>query len=272
MSVSVSRLLAVANFEVIPLQGTLEKSLSIPAGSTVAVTASPSRGIAATVELATALQDRGYRAVPHLAGRMFEDRHQLASVVKELDAAGVNQVFVVGGDGDRQGDYPDAGSLLADLSEIGHPFLEVGIAGYPEGHPAIPDEALREALLRKQAHATYLVTQMCFKSRAIVDWVASIRGDGVTLPVKVGVPGVIDPLKLFGIAARIGVGDSRRYLAKNRRVLGRLLRPGSYRPDRLIGQLAAQGDDEWLAGLHLYTFNQVEATVAWYRRATERAR
>ncbi|MDP9143864.1 MAG: methylenetetrahydrofolate reductase [Actinomycetota bacterium] len=267
----VTALLARADFELIPLKGALEKTEAIPLGSTVSVTASPSRGMAPTVELALELQDRGFRAVPHLSARMIEDREDLASIIKNLDDGGVGRVFVTGGDGQPHGDYFDALSLLRDMADLGHPFLEVGITGYPEGHPAIPADRLRQAMLDKQAHATHIVTQMCFSPEAIVDWIATIRADGVELPVRVGVPGAIDSARLLTIAARIGVGDSMRFLAKNRRAMIRMLRPGRYRPDRLVNPVARMGEELGLSGLHIFTFNQVEPTVAWLRKAIARA-
>ena len=47
--------------------------------------------------------------------------------------AGVSTVFVPGGDQDPPaGDYTSALDLLEDLKELGNPFAEVGITGYPE--------------------------------------------------------------------------------------------------------------------------------------------
>ncbi|MGH8927888.1 MAG: methylenetetrahydrofolate reductase, partial [Acidimicrobiia bacterium] len=66
-----SELLSQATFEVIPMKSTLEKAASLPAGSSVSVTASPAKGIEATIDLAIALHDIGYRSVPHLAARMI---------------------------------------------------------------------------------------------------------------------------------------------------------------------------------------------------------
>lgn len=263
------RLLTGADFELIPLKGTLEKASSIEPGSTVSVTASPSRGLSPTLDLAIELQARSYRAVPHLSARSIEGRRDLAAIIKRLDDGGVTQVFITGGDGKPHGDYFDALSLLRDMAAVGHPFLEVGITGYPEGHPEIPPDRLRRALLDKESHATYLVTQMCFNPQAIVDWISTIRADGVEIPVKVGVPGAVDTARLLSIGARIGVGDSMRFLAKNRRLL-RMLRPGRYRPDRIIGPLAGMGEGLGLDGIHLFTFNQVEPTVAWHRQAMSR--
>lgn len=265
------RLLTVADFEVIPLPGVVEKAEGIPVGATVSVTASPTRGMNPTIDVVVELQAKGYRTVPHLAARLVEDRRELSSIIKRLDDAGVGQVFVVGGDGPPHGDYHDALSLIEDMAGVGHPFLEVGIAGYPEGHPAIPAQTLHRALLDKQPHATYLVTQMCFEPETIARWAAELRANGVALPIRVGVPGAVEPTRLLSIGARIGVGESMRYLAKNRGGILRLVRPGRYHPDRLIRKLARIGSDLGFEGMHLFTFNQVEATVKWHRRAKQRA-
>jgi methylenetetrahydrofolate reductase (NADPH) len=70
------------------------------------------------------------------------------------------------------------------------------------------------------------------------------------------------------ISARIGVADSKRFLSKNTRLVGRLVRPGGYSPHALLEGLASSIADPAadIRGLHLYTFNQVETTEEWRRR------
>jgi methylenetetrahydrofolate reductase (NADPH) len=72
------------------------------------------------------------------------------------------------------------------------------------------------------------------------------------------------------MSTRIGVGDSMRFLAKNRRAILRLLRPGRYSPDRLIVAMASLGEGLGLRGTHIFTFNQVAPTMAWHRRSLQR--
>jgi methylenetetrahydrofolate reductase (NADPH) len=110
-----------------------------------------------------------------------------------------------------------------------------------------------------------MTTQLCFDARAIRSWLTARRADGIELPVYFGIPGVADLHKLVEISARIGVRDSRRFLAKNTALVGRVLRPGGYRPDGLLAELAPLVLDPAarVAGLHLYTFNQVETTEEW---------
>jgi len=262
--------LASVDFELIPLKGALDAVRALDPGTTVTVTASPSKGIEPTVNLALELEAEGYRAVPHLSARLIESQRDLTAIIKRLDDGGVARVFVIGGDGEPRGSYVDAVGLLDNMAEVGHPFLEVGVAGYPEGHPQIPAGRLMDALIEKQGHASYVVTQMCFDPETIVGWVESAREAGVTLPVKVGVPGVVDPVRLLTVGTRIGVGDSLRYLSKNRRTVLRMARLGGFRPDHLVTGVAEHAHRLGIVGLHVYTFNQVEATVAWYREFAHR--
>ena len=60
----------------------------------------------------------------------------------------------------------------------------------------------------------------------------------MTLAVHLGTPGVAELTKLMTISAKIGIADSARYLKKNRKLVGRLLSPGSYGPDALLEGMA----------------------------------
>jgi methylenetetrahydrofolate reductase (NADPH) len=262
---AIADLLDAPLFELLPLKSVDSQLPFLPAGATVSVTASPAKGIEATVELSARLAGLGFNAVPHLSARMIRDRAHLQTVLASLTAASIRRVFVVGGDADQPGEYRDGLSLLRALAELGHPFTEVGIPGYPEGHPTIPDDRLLAALAEKQPFATSMTTQLCFDAGRIRTWLLARRAAGITLPVTLGVPGVADLHKLIEISARIGVRDSRRFLTKNTALVGRILRPGGYRPDGLLAALAPLLLDPRadVQGVHLYTFNQVETTEEW---------
>ena len=260
------RLLAAPTFELVPLKNAIDQSDHLPAGATVSVTASPAKGVEATVALCEALQSRGFRAVPHLSARMVRDRSHLSDLVAWLEGAGVDRAFVVGGDAKEPGDFPDGLSLLREMAEIGHPLGEIGIPCYPQGHSFIADGRLLDALRAKASYASYMTTQLCFDPGAIASWIAARRAEGLELPVHVGVPGVAEPHRLLAISARIGVADTHRFLSKNIRFVARLMRSGGfYRPDGLLEGIAPHAADEAarIVDIHLYTFNAVDATERW---------
>ena len=259
------RLLEKTTFELIPMKTTLEKAQILPPGTAVSITASPVKGMVATVDLADECVDMGLDVIPHISARLTKSKAELAEIVDRLGRIGISQIFVVGGDADAPGDFFDAMALIRHLDSLDHPFTRIGVTGYPEGHPNIGDDLLIQALIEKQPFASSVTTQMCFDTEAIRSWIERIRSLGVDLPVVIGIPGVTELTKLIGISARIGVGTSLRFLSKNRSLATKLLRP--YAPDDLVDALAEMAEDPDLGvnGLHIYTFNQVAATLEWYQ-------
>ena len=116
-------LLTHARYEVLPTPACEELVLEhLPRGFTVTVTASPSKGLAGTLDLAERLAGHGYNAVPHLAARMVSGRAELQEISDRLTAAGIRTVFVPGGDADPPaGDYHAALDLLRDLRRSAAP-------------------------------------------------------------------------------------------------------------------------------------------------------
>ena len=261
-------LVAAPKFELIPMSNTLERAEALPPGALVTVTASPTKAIEDTIQIAEVLKSRGHTAIPHLSARMIRDRAHLNELLQRLGAAGIRRVFAVGGDAKDPGEFHDGLSLLRAIDEAGRPLDEIGIPSYPEGHVNVDVEVLLRALKDKQPHADYMATQLCFDPTTIATWVGHMRAEGIELPMHLGTPGVADIRKLMGTAARIGLADSARYLRKQRRVALRLLFGGSYGPEGLLLGLAPALADPSadIRALHIFTFNQVAQTVDWQRK------
>jgi methylenetetrahydrofolate reductase (NADPH) len=265
---TVRRLLTHARYEVLPTPTIEAKVLkAVPTSVTLTVTASPSMGLEQTVATAERLAAAGYTVVPHLAARMVKGRAELEDLVARLRAAGISNIFVPGGDADPAGDYKDALSMLTDLTELGRPIPEVGMTGYPESHPTIHDDLTVQSMWDKRKHATYIVSNLTFDPAVIKDWLARLRLRGIDLPLLLGVPGPVDRTKLLGMATKIGVGDSTRFLVKQKGLMARLVAPGGFSGESFLEKCAPTvGEPEMLvSGLHVYTFNQVAETEAWRR-------
>ena len=260
-------------FELLPLKSLPDQITHLPPGALVSVTASPAKGIDATVDWAARLQADGFRAIPHLSARMIADRAMLVGLLARAREAGLSRAFVVGGDADEPGEYLDGLALLRAMTELGHPFTTLGCPAYPQGHPDIPDEALAQALVDKAPFVAHVTTQMDFDAAAVARWVRARRAEGFEPGVVIGVPGVADPQKLLSIAARIGVKDAKRFLVKNLRFVTGLAKSGGfYKPTGFMEDLAPLVADPAarVTGLHLYTFNAVEATESWRQGMLEK--
>jgi len=238
----------------------------VPPGHTVTVTASPKKGLGPTLDLTERLNEAGYTAVPHLAARMISGKAELSEICDRLVAAGITKVFVPAGDQDPPaGDYQAALDLLEDLESLGRPFPHVGVTGYPESHPTIHDDVTVQAMWDKRRHATHIVSNLTFDAKEVIRWVERLRSRGVPQPVLIGLPGPVERTKLLTMATRIGVGESTRFLKKNKRVFAGIATPGGYDPMTFIERCARSFSDPAMhvEGLHVFTFNQVAETEAW---------
>ncbi len=255
--------------EVFPVKGIEEQLEALPRGSYLGVTCSPKQGLQVTLDLVSRLHAKQFHLVPHVAARQVRDRAHLVDIVQQFDDQGVEAMFVPGGDiASPLGDYDSAVSLLRDLADIGHRFNHVGVAAYPEGHPGISDEDLFYALQAKQSLATYMVTQMCFDADTLLKWLVEMRRLGITLPVSLGLPGVMDRMKLFRTSLRIGVGQSAKFLRKQGGLASTLIRSPHYQPDELVVALREAIEDPAMnvQGFYLFSFNQIAATVNWQQQ------
>ncbi len=87
-----------------------------------------------------------------------------------------------------------------------------------------------------------------------------------------GIPGPAERAKLLSMATKIGVGDSARFLLKHKSAMFRLAAPGGFSGERFLEQcapaLARPGAG--VAGLHVFTFNQVAETEKWRQSFLDR--
>ena len=259
-------------FEILPLDGVEEQVRAhLGTEARVTVTASPRKGLDATLELSERLAGAGYTVVPHLSARLVRDSVQLHEILERLLAAGIRELFVPAGDAPEPGEFAGAAELLAAMGPLRERFDEVGITGYPETHHLISDEETIQAMFAKAPMATCIISQICFDADVIAAWIAEVRRRGTALPVWVGLPGSVDYAKLMRISMKIGLGESARFLRHHGNWISRVL-TRQFKPDPLLRGLAATAADPNanIAGFHLYTFNEVARTERWRRETLER--
>lgn len=269
-----AELLAHPRYEVIPLEGAEEAVLEhLPTEVKVTVTTSPRKGLEPTLELVEKVAAHGYTVVPHLAARHVRDHGHLSELVQRLRATGAMDVLVLAGDAEEPaGEFDGSLPLLRALAELGQPFADVGITGYPESHAFISDDATIKSMFAKEEFATYIVSQICFDPQVTAAWVAAVWERGTRLPIHIGLPGPVSRPKLLRVSTQVGVGDSLRFLRSRRGWVGRTLR-GAFDPAPLVEGLERSLDRPRpnVAGFHLFTFNNLEATERWRQAELERS-
>lgn len=224
---------------------------------------------------AARLRRAGLLPVPHIGARHIESTAQLEQLAARLAGeAGVDRVLIVGGDRETPaGPYDSSLAVMQSGVFQKAGITRIAVAGFPEGNPNISDEVLAEALAAKVSFARSaglqlsVVTQFCFESAPIVEWLGRIRASGISVAVRVGFAGPAGLLALTRYALRCGVGNSVRALTENPSFSRLLIDKG---PEPLIRELAnaaGPGNGSALplgvAGLHFYVFGGFNRTVDW---------
>ncbi|MER6957854.1 MULTISPECIES: methylenetetrahydrofolate reductase [unclassified Streptomyces] len=244
---------------------------SIPQGTRINVTFLGNENLQMRLEASRAVKRLGFVPVPHLSARRLGSQTEFEEFLAALRADDAcDNVFTVGGDPARpQGPYEDSLALIESglLQEYG--VRQVGISGYPEGHPAISGDALWTALRNKSAALAAqeldgtVITQFGFDVDPVLAWIEQVRDHGIALPVRIGVPGPAGVRRLMSYAARFGVGTSASIAKKYGLSITNLM--GTAGPDRFLRALA-EGYDRGRHGeikIHFYTFGGLQATSEW---------
>lgn len=252
-------------FELLPFGACEEQSSQVTEPIRLTVTTSPKHGVDHTVDYAVRLRQLGHWVTLHIAARMVRNRAHLDEILERVADAGIDDAFVMGGDATEPlGPYESAGQLLEVLSD--HPLkpAAVGIGAYPEGHPLIDQDALERALEHKAPLASYMVSQLCFDTEALLSWLTNLRTGGFQLPLYVGAPGPTDRRRLIEISTRIGVGPSLRILRKQRG-LTHLFRSPVDVATRFYDEIAPRlPEPRWgIKGFHVFTFNELLRSWQW---------
>ena len=243
----------------------------LPARSPVYVPAIPKSPLSELIAAATRVRAQGFEPVPHLAARRIESREALEDLLSRLSRwASVRRALVIGGDCDQAaGPFNSALELIDSGLLQRHGIAEIGIAGYPEGHPRLSPETLDRALAAKievaeqTGLAVTIVTQFCFDAVAIANWIKRLRAHGIEHPVRIGMAGPASLAALMRYARLCGVRASAHGLARQPGLVKHLL--GISTPDRVIRPLA-EGCGEAALGrvsAHFFSFGGAAATARW---------
>lgn len=242
----------------------------IPPCTPISITFLPGEDFESRVLAACRVREAGFTPVPHISARRLGSAVELDAFLAALTGrADVDRVFVVAGDiADPAGPFDDALSVIRSGALARHGIGQVGIAGYPEGHPGISDAALDRALFDKlealeaAGQRSWIATQFSFDADPVLDWLTALR-ERTAVPVRVGVAGPASIKALLRFAARCGVGVSAKVMAKYGLSLTQLL--GSAGPGPLIEEMSERlkpgvhGD----VRLHFYPFGGLEKTADW---------
>jgi methylenetetrahydrofolate reductase (NADPH) len=272
----IGELLVAASLELSPreLHRAGEVAAILPADSCIYVPSLPGLPLSRTLEAIAAIRAAGLDPVPHVSARRIRDRDEFREFLKSaVTQHGVHRVLLLGGDEPRpKGPFADSVEILERglIKDCG--IREIGVGGYPEGHPRIALNGLERALQRKLALAAeqgigvYMVTQFCLSPQRVVDYCAGLARQQPDLPVYVGIAGPTDAIALARYAQRCGVSVSLRALRNLGAGIAKLVTHTDPR-DQLVAlaRYASTRGQSNVVGVHIYSFGGAVQTARWMR-------
>lgn len=211
--------------------------------------------------------------IPHLTcvGHTGEE---VEKILRRYAEAGVSNILALRGDPPRdrqdydhsQDVFPQAADLVSFIKKFqghGDPRgFGIGVAGFPEGHPATPNRLLEMDHLKTKidAGADYICTQLFFDNHDFYDFRERCALAGIHVPILAGIMPVTSLASMKRMAELAG---GARFPARLLKALQRA--NGSPEAVRQIGlhyatEQCADLLDQGVAGIHFYTLNQSTAT------------
>jgi methylenetetrahydrofolate reductase (NADH) len=246
-----------------------ELKSAAPGIGRIYLSAVPTRPLSDLAAFSVAVHAAGFEPIPHLAVRNIESGNALNDLLARLtNQAGVRRLLVIAGDSDQPlGPFASAVEVIESGILQRHGIMEIGIAGYPNGHPRISTDVLHRALAAKIEAARqtgldiHVVTQFGFSAEQIAAWIFQLRDLGVEYQVRIGMAGPTNLATLLRYAKRCGVVASAQGLTRQGGLLKHLV--GTSAPDGIIRQLAETGGRLGNVAAHFFSFGGIGKTARW---------
>jgi len=271
-----SELLIGGSFELLPreMHRASEIAALLPTDTCVYIPSLPGLPLARTLEAVKAIRAAGLDPVPHVSARRILNGDDFRAFLKEAVAScGVHRVLLLGGDEPKpKGPFTDSLQILESglLKDSG--IKEIGVAGYPEGHPRIPAAELSAAFQKKlkmtaeQGLGMYVVTQFSFAPNRVVDYCSQLARSAPEVSIYVGVAGPTDPVALARYAQRCGVSASLRALKNLGSGIAQLVTHSDPREQLIaLARYSLQREPSNVVGVHIYSFGGAVRTASWIR-------
>jgi methylenetetrahydrofolate reductase (NADPH) len=213
--------------------------------------------------------------VPHLTC-VCHNEQEIEAILRRYAKSAIGNILALGGDrppGMAYDETRDSFRHAIDLVKFIRRFNQsgahpdprgfgVGVAGFPEGHPATPNRLVEMDYLKAKvdAGADYIVTQLFFDNRDFIDFRERCALAGICIPI---IAGIMPITSVSGLKRMAELAGGTRFPAE-------LLRPLQLCQDdpdtvRSVGVQYALEQCHGLlennvAGIHFYTLNRSDAT------------
>ncbi len=216
-------------------------------------------------------QETDLTVVSHLTcvGASKDDIKQL---LQHYSDSGINNILALRGDppkGQSEFVQPENGfafaSELVEFVKTNFPQMGVGVAGFPEGHPATPNRLNEIDYLKAKidAGADYICTQLFFDNRDFYDFVERCHLVGIKVPI---IAGIMPITSQKGMVRMAELALGARFPARLQRALARTETDEDFEKVGIHWATEQVRDliDNRIDGIHFYTLNRSRPTLKIY--------
>jgi len=213
--------------------------------------------------------------IPHLTC-VCHNEEEIEAILLRYARSGIGNILALGGDRPREMAYDksrdsfqhaiDLVKFIRRFNQSGaHPESRgfgIGVAGFPEGHPATPNRLVEmdHFKAKVEAGADYIVTQLFFDNRDFYDFRERCLLAGIHIPI---IAGIMPVTSMSGLKRIAELAAGSRFPAKLIRALQRC-ENDSEMVKRVGVHFALEQChdllDNSVAGIHFYTLNRSDAT------------
>lgn len=213
-----------------------------------------------------------WEPIPHLTC-IGHSEEEILVILQRYAEAGISNLLALRGDpprdqGHREGSFANAGELVRTIRSFrSHPSavgFGIGVAGFPEGHPATPNRLREMDYLKAKvdAGADYICTQLFFDNRDFYDFRERCELAGIRVPIIAGIMPVVSAQQMQRVA---GLAAGARFPAPLLKRLARANEEAAAFEESGIEYATEQCADllsQGISGLHFYTLEQLSKVIS----------
>ena len=200
-------------------------------------------------------------------------RDEIQAILERYDQNGICNILALRGDPPRSasgwqatpGGFQYAAELVHFIKSR-FPHFGVGVAGFPEGHPATPNRLQEIEYLKAKvdAGADYIVTQLFFENRDFYDFVERCELAGIRVPV---IAGIMPVATRSGMVRMAELAAGARIPASLLKAVARCTDDAAVEKTGIHWATEQVRDllDHNVRGIHFYTLNKAKATQQIYQ-------
>ncbi|MBB3212523.1 methylenetetrahydrofolate reductase (NADPH) [Herbaspirillum sp. Sphag1AN] len=230
-----------------------------------------------TLDTVLEILAEGHQAAPHLSC-IGSSRGTLRTILKEYKAHGIKRLVALRGDLPSgygavdlsSGEFRYANELVEFIRAETGDWFHIEVGAYPEMHPQArsPQDDVQQFARKVKAGADAAITQYFYNADAYFHFVEQTRKQGVEIPIVPGIMPITNYSQLMRFSDMCGT-EIPRWVR---------LKLASYGDDTesirafgldVVTELCERLLKGGAPGLHFYTLNQANATMAIWQRLVD---